>query len=83
MWTVNKELKWIKNALGKEHLYDDSEIRRLKRRLRDLRALKYDMNKGNGFGNGDLPVIDMTQTSMQKQADEAIETIETIDRVEL
>tara|TARA_Y100000385_G_C13059738_1_gene623772 strand:+ start:1096 stop:1221 length:126 start_codon:yes stop_codon:yes gene_type:complete len=41
------------------------------------------MNKGNGFGNGDLPVIDMTQTSMQAQASEAIETIETIDRVEM
>ena len=80
MWTVTKEIKWIKNALKKEYLYDTDEIIRLKRRLRDLRVLKHDMNKGYGFGNGDVPVIDMTQTSMQMQADEAVETIETIDR---
>lgn len=83
MWTVTKEIKWIKTALSKEHLYDTDEIIRLKRRLRDLRTLKYDMEKGQGFGNGDAAVIDMTSTSMQYQAGEAIETLETIDRVEL
>jgi len=82
-WTPAKEINWIKNALKKDYLYDENELRRLKRRLRDLRRLKYDMSKGNGFGNGKQFVMDMTSNSLTEDVAEIRETIDQIDKVAL
>ena len=80
MWTPAREIKWVKTALKKEYLYSDEELIRMKRRLRDLYKIKYDMNKGDGFGNGSAPVIDLTQESLQNEADEVAETIIQLDK---
>jgi len=80
MWTPQKEIKYVKTALESPHLYDDDELRRLKRRLRDLRAIKRDMTRGNGFGNGGAPVIDLTQSGLQSIADEATETLKQLNK---
>jgi len=80
MWTPKREINLIKESLKKPHLYNDEEIRRLKRRLKDLRAIHYDMHRGNGFGNGGAPVIDMTTQGMQLQANAAVETLDQLDK---
>jgi hypothetical protein len=80
MWSPKREINLIKESLKKDYLYSDDEIRRLKRRLKDLRAINYDMHRGNGFGNGGAPVIDMTTQGMQSQANEAVETLNQLDR---
>lgn len=80
MWSPKREINLIKESLKKDYLYNDEEIRRLKRRLKDLRAINYDMKRGNGFGNGGAPVIDMTTQGMQNQANEAVETLDQLDR---
>ena len=80
MWSPKREINLIKESLKKDYLYTDDEIRRLKRRLKDLRAINYDMHRGNGFGNGGAPVIDMTTQGMQNQANEAVETLNQLDR---
>lgn len=80
MWSPKREINLIKESLKKDYLYNDDEIRRLKRRLKDLRAINYDMHRGNGFGNGGAPVIDMTTQGMQNQANEAVETLNQLDR---
>ena len=80
MWSPKREINLIKESLKKDYLYDGEELRRLKRRLKDLRAIHYDMNRGNGFGNGGVPVIDMTTQGMQTQANEAVKTLDQLDR---
>ena len=49
--SLSKQIKGIKNALKQPELYNDDEIRMLKRSLRDLYDQRTDLNKGNGFGN--------------------------------
>jgi histidinol-phosphate/aromatic aminotransferase/cobyric acid decarboxylase-like protein len=49
-WSPRKEIKYIKEALKKDHLYTDDEIRHLKSRLRDMYIVCKQLNKGNGFG---------------------------------
>lgn len=80
MWSPQKEINYVKTALKSEHLYNDNELRRLKRRLRDLYKIKRDMTRGDGFGNGGAPVIDLTQSALQSTADEAMETLDQLDR---
>ncbi|CAF34300.1 hypothetical protein S-PM2d235 [Synechococcus phage S-PM2] len=82
-WTPTKEIKLLKEALKKDYLYSGDEIRRMKRRLRDLRQFKIDMKRGYGFGNGGIPVIDMTSNSMENQVEEIKESIDLIDKVAL
>ena len=48
---LSSQIKGIKNALKQPELYNDEEIRHLKRALRDLYAERTELNKGNGFGN--------------------------------
>ena len=49
--SISKQIKGIKNALKQPELYNDEELRRLKRALKDLYAERTQLNKGNGFGN--------------------------------
>ena len=49
--SLSKQIKGIKNALNQPELYNDEEIRHLKRALKDLYAERTELNKGNGFGN--------------------------------
>ena len=49
--TLSSQIKGIKNALKQPELYNDEEIRHLKRALKDLYAERTELNKGNGFGN--------------------------------
>jgi len=49
--SLSKQIKGIKNALKQPELYNDDEIRMLKRSLRDVYDQRTDLNKGNGFGN--------------------------------
>ena len=49
--SLSKQIKGIKNALKQPELYNDEEIRHLKRALKDLYAERTELNKGNGFGN--------------------------------
>ena len=49
--SLSNQIKGIKNALKQPELYNDEEIRHLKRALRDLYAERTELNKGNGFGN--------------------------------
>lgn len=83
MWTPAKEIKMLKMALKKDYLYDSNELRRMKRRLRDLYQFKRDLTRGPGFGHGGLPVIDYTQSSMEAQVEEIQETYDNIDKVVL
>lgn len=80
MWSPQKEIKYVKEALKQDFLYNDEELRRLKRRLRDLYKIKHDMTRGDGFGNGGAPVIDLTQQALQTNADEAVETLNQLDK---
>tara|TARA_B100000965_G_scaffold51145_1_gene38009 strand:- start:3573 stop:3770 length:198 start_codon:yes stop_codon:yes gene_type:complete len=47
---ITKQIKGIKNALKQPELYNDEEIRHLKRSLRELYAERTSLNKGYGFG---------------------------------
>ena len=49
--SISKQIKGIKNALKQPELYNDEELRILKRSLRDLYVERTELNKGNGFGN--------------------------------
>ena len=49
--SLSMQIKGIKNALKQPELYNDEEIRHLKRALKDLYAERTELNKGNGFGN--------------------------------
>ena len=49
--SLSKQIKGIKNALKQPELYNDEELRILKRSLRDLYVERTELNKGNGFGN--------------------------------
>ena len=49
--SLSKQIKGIKNALKQPELYNDEEIRHLKRALKDLYVERTELNKGNGFGN--------------------------------
>ena len=49
--SISKQIKGIKNALKQPELYNDEELRRLKRALKDLYVERTQLNKGNGFGN--------------------------------
>lgn len=82
-WTPTKEIKMLRTALEKDYLYNTDEIIRMKRRIRDLMQLRRDMKRGYGFGNGGLPLIDMTQNGMQKQVNEIKESFDNIDKVAL
>jgi len=83
MWTPTREIKMLRKALTKDYLYNDEEIIRMKRRLRDLYRLRRDMTRGFGFGNGGAPLIDMTQSGMQQQVEEIKESFDNIDKVAL
>ena len=48
---ISSQIKGIKRALKQPELYNDEEIRHLKRALKDLYAERTELNKGNGFGN--------------------------------
>ena len=48
---ISSQIKGIKNALKQPELYNDEELRRLKRALKDLYVERTQLNKGNGFGN--------------------------------
>ena len=82
-WTPTKEIKMLRKALEKDYLYNTDEIIRMKRRINDLMSLRRDMKRGYGFGNGGLPLIDMTQNSMQKQVNQIKESFDNIDKVAL
>jgi hypothetical protein len=82
-WTPTKEIKMLRTALTKDYLYNDEEIIRMKRRLRDLYRLRRDMTRGFGFGNGGVPLIDMTQSSMNQQVEEIKQSYDNIDKVAL
>ena len=49
--SISKQIKGIKNALKQPELYNDEELRHLKRALKDLYVERTQLNKGNGFGN--------------------------------
>ena len=83
MWTPTREIKMLRKALTKDYLYNNEEIIRMKRRLRDLYRLRRDMTRGFGFGNGGAPMIDMTQSSMNSQVEEIKQSYDNIDKVAL
>ena len=49
-WSPRREIKYIKEALKKDHLYTDDEISDLKSRLRDMYIVNKQLKRGNGFG---------------------------------
>ena len=49
-WSPRREIKYIKEALKKDHLYTDDEIRHLKSRLRDMYIVNKQLKRGYGFG---------------------------------
>ena len=49
-WNPRKEIEYIKEALKKDHLYTDDELRHLKSRLRDMYIVNKQLKRGNGFG---------------------------------
>ena len=83
MWTPTREIKMLRKALTKDYLYSDEEIIRMKRRIRDLYRLRRDMTRGFGFGNGGEPLIDMTESSMNKQVQELQQSYDNIAKVAL
>jgi len=50
MWSPKREIKYIKEALKKDYLYSDEELRKLKSRLRDMYIVNSQLKKGPGFG---------------------------------
>ena len=50
IWSPRKEIKMIKEALKKDHLYSDEELKKLKSRLRDMYTVNKQLKRGNGFG---------------------------------
>ena len=49
-WSPRKEIKYKKQALKKDYLYTDDELRHLKSRLRDMYIVNKQLKRGNGFG---------------------------------
>lgn len=49
-WSPTKEIKMIKEALKQDHLYSDTELRKLKTRLRHMTIVRTQLKKGPGFG---------------------------------
>ena len=49
-WSPGREIKMIKEALKKDYLYDDKELRRLKTRLRHMKIVQAQLKRGPGFG---------------------------------
>lgn len=50
MWSPRKEIKYLKEALKKDYLYSDEELRKMKARLRDMYIVNQQLKKGPGFG---------------------------------
>jgi histidinol-phosphate/aromatic aminotransferase/cobyric acid decarboxylase-like protein len=50
IWSPRTEINAIKQALKKDHLYTDDELRHLKSRLRDMYTVNKQLKRGNGFG---------------------------------
>ena len=50
IWSPRKEINAIKEALKKDYLYNDEELRKLKSRLRDMYIVNQQLKRGNGFG---------------------------------
>ena len=50
IWSPRTEIKAIKEALKKDYLYNDEELRKLKSRLRDMYIVNQQLKRGNGFG---------------------------------
>jgi len=49
-WTPQIEINMLKKALKNEHLYSDDELRKMKTRLRHMKIVKRQLNRGLGFG---------------------------------
>jgi hypothetical protein len=50
MWSPAKQIKMLKEALKKDYLYSDDELKKLKSRLRDMYIVNKQLKRGNGFG---------------------------------
>ena len=50
-WTPQIEINMLKKALKEEHLYTETEIRKMKTRLRHMKIVKAQLKRGPGFGN--------------------------------
>jgi hypothetical protein len=50
IWSPRKEINMIKEALKKDYLYSNEELRKLKGRLRDMYIVNQQLKRTNGFG---------------------------------
>ena len=50
IWSPRTEIEMIKEALKKDYLYNDEELKKLKSRLRDMYTVNKQLKRGNGFG---------------------------------
>jgi len=50
IWSPAAEIKMLKEALKKDYLYNDDELRKMKARLRDMYIVNKQLKRGNGFG---------------------------------